>query len=288
MLYNSGILWGTINAIDFELEIGFPLNDPVKLEKLSQGFAKYSKYRMKGCVIALDGWVLRTRCPTKKETKHIVSHRNRKGFWGMVVFAGCDAELRFLSVSSRFPGATNDSLAWDLSGLNNTVFKCNRLPPPYYAICDEALPCTENVLSPYGGQNLGVAKDSFNYHLSAMRQCIERAFAVLVGVWGVFWRELTCDYNKWPQIVQVCCKLHNLRIDFNDNRDDTSDGFSDLRRPEDHVAGDTSEVFMNQYYAENAGEWPQNAHSSSARRIKITSLLESNGFRRPTAVNNKA
>ena len=139
-LCTSGILWGIINAIDFdfELEIGFPLNDPVKLEKLSHGFARYSQYRMKGCVIALDGWVLRTRCPTKKETQHILSHRNRKGFWGMVVFAGCDADLRFLSAASRFPGATNDSLAWDLSTLNNTVFKTNRLPPQYYGICNKA------------------------------------------------------------------------------------------------------------------------------------------------------
>ena len=100
------------------------------------------------------------------------------------------------------------------SELNNVVLKNNVLPPQYFAICDEAVSSTENVLTPYGGQQIGVAKDSFNYHLSLMRQCIERAFAVLVGLWGIFWRELTVDYDKWPLIVQVCCKLHNLRIKF--------------------------------------------------------------------------
>jgi hypothetical protein len=243
---------------------------------------------MKGCVIALDGWVMRTRCPTKKETKHVMSHRNRKGFWGLVVFAGCDSDLRFLSVSSRFPGATNDSLAWDLCSLNNLVFKPDKLPPQYYAVCDEAVSCTENVLTPYGGHQLGVAKDAFNYYLSAMRQCIERAFAVLVGVWGIFWREITCSYDKWPLIVQVCCKLHNLRIDFRINQNDATEGFGQARQPEDHATGDTSEVFMNQYNSENAGEWPENSDGCSERRVKITRYLQSNGFRRPTALNTKA
>ena len=72
------------------------------------------------------------------------------------------------------------------SELNNVVFKNNVLPPQYFAICDEAFSCTENVLTPYGGQQISVAKDSFNYHLSLMRQCIE----------------LTVDYDKWPRLIQ--------------------------------------------------------------------------------------
>ncbi len=46
------------------------------------------------------------------------------------------------------------------------------------SLCYEAVSCAENVLTSYGGHMLGVAKDSFNFHLSSMRQCIVRAFAV--------------------------------------------------------------------------------------------------------------
>lgn len=53
------------------------------------------------------------------------------------------------------------------------------LPPQFFFVSDEAVVATEIVLSPYGGRNIGAARDSFNYHLSAMRQCIERAFGLL-------------------------------------------------------------------------------------------------------------
>jgi hypothetical protein len=61
----NGPLWPTMEAIEKVLVIGFPLNDESKLEEISNGFAKFSKDRVKGCVMAVDGWVCRTRCPTK-------------------------------------------------------------------------------------------------------------------------------------------------------------------------------------------------------------------------------
>ena len=67
---SDGILWGTIAAIDLVLSIGFPLNDPAKLEEISNGFSQYTSGRMKGCVMAIDGWVCRTRC--QKNMKSLI------------------------------------------------------------------------------------------------------------------------------------------------------------------------------------------------------------------------
>jgi hypothetical protein len=76
---NGGILWGTIAALNYVLEIGFPLYDEAKLEEISEGFSKYSFSRMKGCVMAMDGWVCRTRLPSRSECANQICFRNRKG-----------------------------------------------------------------------------------------------------------------------------------------------------------------------------------------------------------------
>ena len=52
------------------------------------------------------------------------------------------------------------------------------LPSEYFVIGDEAFVCSSQILCPWSGSNLGLWKDSFNYHLSSMRQCIERAFGL--------------------------------------------------------------------------------------------------------------
>ena len=64
---SDGVLWGTIAAIDNYIDIGFPLLDTAKLEESSKGFAEMCKGRMKGCVMAMDGWVTKTRCPNLNE-----------------------------------------------------------------------------------------------------------------------------------------------------------------------------------------------------------------------------
>jgi hypothetical protein len=51
------------------------------------------------------------------------------------------------------------------------------------------------LLVPYAGRSLGVWKDSFNSHLSAMRQCVERSFAILTQRWGILWRLATSDQS---------------------------------------------------------------------------------------------
>ena len=51
------MLWGTMEAIDQVLTIEFPLTDVARLEAISEGFSRYCHGRIKGCVMAMDGWV---------------------------------------------------------------------------------------------------------------------------------------------------------------------------------------------------------------------------------------
>jgi hypothetical protein len=63
--FHESMLWRTLYAIDMALDLGLR-NDPEFLEQKSQEFVRLGSDIMRGCVLALDGWVMKTRCPTSK------------------------------------------------------------------------------------------------------------------------------------------------------------------------------------------------------------------------------
>ena len=71
--------------------------------------------RLRGCVMAMVGRVMRTRCPNKEEVLNQMSFMNSKGLWGLVIFAGCGDKLTFTTFCAKCPGATNDSQVWEMS-----------------------------------------------------------------------------------------------------------------------------------------------------------------------------
>ena len=172
----DGPIWGTVAAIDNcpFLAIIFPIDDIEKLDAIAAGFSQYSyNHFLPKVVLAIDGWLMRTRKPHKNEVDFIKSYMNRKDSYGLVIMAGCDSRLKFHLFSAQCAGATNDSLAWQLTSVFRAVAG-GLLPSDYVIIGDAAFTNSGQVLSPWPGQGLGIYKDSFNYHLSAMRQCIER------------------------------------------------------------------------------------------------------------------
>jgi hypothetical protein len=82
-----GVLWTTIDALDSILQIGLPINDNAALEELARGFSIHSHGNMNGCILAIDGLAVKTRCPYKWEVTNRKDFRNRKGGFGIVVLA---------------------------------------------------------------------------------------------------------------------------------------------------------------------------------------------------------
>jgi hypothetical protein len=288
-----GIVWPTIRAIDRVLDLGFPINE---MERLSAEFAQCSKGHMQGCVIAIDGWYCPTRAPFDNEVENITTYFNRHQGYGLVVLAGCDAKLKFNMFNVNNCGSTNDCLAYSMcymrdvieNDINSDVFNHNIVPDSvpnasgsrpktkyYYGVGDSAFTTTSNLLSPWPGRGIGPWKDSFNYHLSSMRQCIERAFGVLVRRWGILWRPLECSFNKWSILLTVCAKLHNLCVDM---RCPPPSG----RHPADHREGDRESVVMNGNFDDDDLQrgMPEGIQQRNTRKI-ITEYLQSQGVRRP-------
>ena len=64
----------------------------------------------------------------------------------------------------------------------------------------------------YQGQELSHWKDK-----KLQRQCMERAFGMLVGKWGIFWQPLWFSPEINGYFITVCCKLHNLCLENKEN-----------------------------------------------------------------------
>jgi hypothetical protein len=200
---DGGILWGTMEVINRHLQIEFPFDDTIQLDKMAAGFSDYCGGELSNCVLAVDGWVCRTRQPFAKKVENQVSYRNRHECFGLVVMAGCDSNCKYYMFSCISAGSTNDIFAWDCSAMKENLDN-HLLAPKCYFIGDEAFTNGPQFLTPWSGHGISRWKDSFNYHLSAMRQCIERCFALLTQRWGIFWRPLRCSFSKWTLVCTVC------------------------------------------------------------------------------------
>ena len=113
-------------------------------------------------------------------------------------------------------------------------------------------------------------KDSFNYHLSSMRQCIERAFGILTKQWGIFWRPLQCRFDKWPLICTVAATLHTFCIEMREGEE----GYILPRLDKDNFPGE----FPHNWFNENENDSIINRPNGDSRR-EITFFLKEKQFR---------
>lgn len=270
----KGVVWPTIEVIDKVFAIGIPYDDEEKLRCMAQKFEAFTNCgngEFYGCVTAIDGWVCHTRKPTKEEVADAISYRNRKNCWGVVVLAGCDAELRYTMFSVKSSGSTNDTTAWDMSENKFLLTQEKRLPSSFFFIGDEAFVCLNQFLVPYSGRSLPSDRDAFNYNLSAMRQCIERSFALLTNKWGILWRYLRIEYDRWPLLLTALAKLHNFCIDNSET--------VEIPRLLDDCGNDlpASTVVMDP-------DRQSEERKQNCRRSEITERLLSSGIRRPSSM----
>jgi hypothetical protein len=152
------------------------------------------------------------------------------------------------------------------------------LPAQYYLIGDEAFVNTNQFLTPFSGTNIGAAKDCFNYYLSSMRQCIERAFGIYTQRWGILWRPLNSAYHNWGLTCAVCAKLHNFCIDAN-AAEVPPRWEADVREGDRHATwGNEEEPLYPWVYDDDAHDYGRGCRK---RRGDIAKQLAEKGLVRP-------
>ena len=92
----------------------------------------------------------------------------------------CDARGKFIAVTCKHVGSTNDIQAFETSNLIELNI---RQQHPYHWVGDAIYTDTRTLMSPYPGVNLHETdplKESFNFILSQLRITIERVFGMFV------------------------------------------------------------------------------------------------------------
>ncbi|KAI5666089.1 hypothetical protein M9H77_15942 [Catharanthus roseus] len=146
----------------------------------------------------------------------------------MLLQAIVDPDLRFLNIVTGLPGKMSENAVLQSSNFFKLCEKGERLNGKKlklsedtelqeYIVGDAAFPSLPWLVTPYQENELSESKLDFNTRLSGTRIIAQRALARLKEVWkmiqGVMWRP---DKHKLPRFILVCCILHNIVIDMED------------------------------------------------------------------------
>ncbi len=213
----------TIEALDLVLDkLSFPVTDVAKLEALASGFDRKGPDQgmarvLTGIVGALDGIAIKIMKPKIRDgIFNPLNYFNRKYFFSLNVQAIVDSEKRFLWISAIHEGSSHDSTAFGSTRLGlylkDKGFPTDSKGVRFFIAGDEAYSTFDFIVCPWGGRNLAIFQDSFNYWQSHLRIHIECAFGELVQRWGILWRPLAFNLKQSIQIIQVLARLHNLCV----------------------------------------------------------------------------
>jgi hypothetical protein len=225
----SKIVWGTVQALHKHLNNVHVANSAAEIDALAKGWAqqqfrRWNAYLTAGTIYAGDGFAIEIQQPSEGELqgRPLSTFRNRKGFWGLIAQAFCDVNARFDVFDVRWPGGTNDIIAYPMTDMYRKATS-GYFPEWCTFVMDEAYSsCGGMHLSPFSIHQLRKAKSSdidkyykmlaFNHVLSSQRITIERAFGILVARWGILWRPIQFKLWKVATIVKVCAMLHNVCV----------------------------------------------------------------------------
>lgn len=122
----------------------------------------------------------------------------------------CDSNLLSMFFAVVGTGSTNDSIAYDLSGISQAT---DNLPVDTYFVGDAAYALTENMIIPFtGSAKMDKDKDAFNFLLSQTRIRIEKSFGMLTTKWRILRKQLETSLKTTSKILEVCARLHNFAI----------------------------------------------------------------------------
>ncbi|GAB2274318.1 hypothetical protein Dimus_039083 [Dionaea muscipula] len=185
------------------------------------------------CCGAIDTTHITMCLASADPTTKVWSDRERNH--SMVLQAIVDPDMKFRDMVTGWPGKMSDSSVLRSSNFFQLCEKGKRLGGKKmelsdgsqvreYIVGDSGFPLLPWLITPYPGGSTSrdqPPKAEFNRRHFATRMVAQRALARLKETWkiihGVMWRP---DKHKLPRIVLVCCLLHNIVIDMEDDVQD--------------------------------------------------------------------
>lgn len=230
----SQVTWRFVEAIE---EKGLQhIRWPSTEKQLSDIKSKFEKIQgLPNCCGAIDTTHIVMLLSTSEVTGDV--WLDRKHNHSMLLQAIVDPDLRFLDIVTGLPGKMSENSVLRSSSFFRLSEKGDRLNGKKikllseeaelqeYIVGDAGFPSLPWLLTPYHHRDrdhhesevLESRKLDLNKRISGTRVVAERALARLKDVWkmidGVMWRP---DKHKLPRFILVCCILHNIVIDMED------------------------------------------------------------------------
>jgi hypothetical protein len=140
----------------------FNCNADTKFDEMANEWTQIMTKRkgfslMRGTILAGDGLVVKIRDPTVEDRKglEVAAFRNRKGYFGVIVQAFCDAFCMIRYFEVAWPGATPDITCYKQTLLRR-MWRDGIIPSCYHMVLDEAYSSVggDNHLTPFSKAQL--------------------------------------------------------------------------------------------------------------------------------------
>ncbi|KAI4302382.1 hypothetical protein MLD38_038133 [Melastoma candidum] len=225
----SQITWRFVEAMEEKglVHLNWP-SDEKEMERVKEKFEKIRG--LPNCCGAIDATHILMNLPMVDAANDVWFDQEKN--CSMILQGVVDADMRYRDVVTGWPGKLSDASVLRSSGLYELCQNGTRLNGKKvklsegseigeYIVGDLGFPLLPWLLTPYRGKGILELEREFNKRHYATRMVAKRAFSRLKDMWkiieGVMWMP---DRNKLPRIVLVCCLLHNIVIDMEDEVQD--------------------------------------------------------------------
>ena len=204
---------------------------PASDESLSKIKSNFKKIRgFLNCCGAIDTTHIKMCLPLADPANKVWLDQEKNH--SMLLQAIVDPDMRFRDIVTGWPGKLSDSIVLTSSNFFKLCKNEKRLNGKSvvlsdgseireYIVGDLGFPSLPWLVTPYKGKSLSDTQIEFNKRLFATRMVARRALARLKETWkiidGEMWRP---DKNRLPRVILVCCLLHNIAIDMEDEVQD--------------------------------------------------------------------
>lgn len=202
---------------------------PSTQDEMNSIKSKFEKIKgFPNCCGAVDVTHITISLPASEHSSNVwLDHKNNHS---MVLQAIVDPDMKFRDIVTGWPGKMEDSVIFKNSNFNKLCDKGERLNGKKlklsegseireYIVGDSGYPLLPYLVVPYEEKELSNSetKAKFNRLHLTTRMVAQRALTRLKEMWriihGIMWRP---DKHRLPRIILVCCLLHNIVIDMQD------------------------------------------------------------------------
>lgn len=165
-----------------------------------------------GIVGIIDG----SHIPIKAPKQNPASYVNRKGYHSVILQGVCNWKKKFIHCYCGEVGSMHDARVFRRSDFSHLIDN-GAIHNDMHFIGDSAYPLKNNLLIPFKDNGyLTNIQVNYNQLFSKARIFIEHTFALLKGRFRRLKLMEATRVEIVPQIIMVCCILHNICRDTND------------------------------------------------------------------------